>query len=187
MSEARDELLGRVISYYGQHGVRDTSLRTLAASIGTSQRMLHYHFGSREELLVAVIRTVVDADTALVSDLFAKHTDPYEAGREHWKVVSENARVFGALFFELSTHAMYGLDHAELLTATLVRNSEEAFESAFFSLTDRLTARDLSRLTVAVGRGLLFQALVDDDFDASDRAIERFIRMVATDLGAEHG
>ena len=40
------------------HGSSDLSLRELATAIGTSHRMLIYHFGSKEGLLVAVIQTV---------------------------------------------------------------------------------------------------------------------------------
>ena len=58
MSDARDALLGRAIAHYAAHGIRDTSLRSLASAIGTSQRMLHYHFGSREDLLAAVLDAV---------------------------------------------------------------------------------------------------------------------------------
>jgi AcrR family transcriptional regulator len=39
-------------------GIADLSLRQLAAAIGTSHRMLLYHFGSREGLLAAVTRAV---------------------------------------------------------------------------------------------------------------------------------
>lgn len=55
---ARDVLLAKVVAHYAEHGVRDTSLRSLASAIGTSQRMLNYHFGSREDVLVAVIDAI---------------------------------------------------------------------------------------------------------------------------------
>ena len=47
----RDVLLGKAIDWYAAHGVVDTSMRTLAAGIGTSNRMLNYHFGTREDLI----------------------------------------------------------------------------------------------------------------------------------------
>ena len=182
MTGPREALLAKAIDYYAEHGVRDTSLRTLAGAIGTSQRMLHYHFGSREDLLVAVIEAVVDADNAMVQKLFAEHKDPFEAGRENWRMVVEHARVFGALFYELSSHAMYRLPHADALREALVARSEGAFADAFRRLTDDASARRLARLTVAVGRGLLFQALVDDDYAASDAAVETFITMIRREI-----
>ena len=44
------------MEYVAEHGVGDLSLRGLAAALGTSHRMLSYHFGSREGLLIEVIR-----------------------------------------------------------------------------------------------------------------------------------
>jgi len=49
-------------------GITDMSLRELAAAIGTSHRMLLYHFGSREGLLNAVVRAVEGAQRAAVSE-----------------------------------------------------------------------------------------------------------------------
>src|SRR6266567_7603171 len=55
---ARDRLLRAAVAHVAADGLHDTSLRELAAAIGTSHRMLIYHFGSKEGLLVAVIRSV---------------------------------------------------------------------------------------------------------------------------------
>ena len=41
-----------------EHGVGDTSLRTLAAGVGTSHRMLLYHFRLSRGLLAAVVESV---------------------------------------------------------------------------------------------------------------------------------
>lgn len=188
MGEARDALLGKAVAYYAEHGVRDTSLRTLATAIGTSQRMLSYHFGSREDLLAAVIGAVVEADTATVSEIFTRHTDPFAAGQANWEQVSARARVFGALFFELSSHAMLRLPHAARLTDELVGRSEAAFAEAFVPhVIDPERARRLARLAVAVGRGLLFEALLDDDFDASDASMATFVRMLRAEIRAGSG
>ena len=77
----REELLGRAVAWFAEHGVGDTSLRTLAAGIGTSHRMLNYHFGSREGLLGAVVEAVEQAEHAALLELAATHDDPFEAGR----------------------------------------------------------------------------------------------------------
>ena len=51
-SAAREQLLAAVVGYVATHGFSDLSLREVAAAIGTSHRMLIYHFGSREGLAV---------------------------------------------------------------------------------------------------------------------------------------
>ena len=48
----RERLLAGAIEHVSQHGVGEISLRQLAAALGTSHRMLLYHFGSRGALLI---------------------------------------------------------------------------------------------------------------------------------------
>src|SRR5215216_6725514 len=64
----RDRLLAAAIDYVLANGFSNFSLRQLAAAIGTSHRMLIYYFGSKEGLLVAVIRSVEAAQR----DFFAQ-------------------------------------------------------------------------------------------------------------------
>ena len=55
---ARDRLLDAVIEHFVADGLADQSLRRIAEATGTSHRMLLYHFGSREGLMLAVVRAV---------------------------------------------------------------------------------------------------------------------------------
>ncbi len=54
----KELLLSAVIEHFTRHGVDDQSLRHIAAGVGTSHRMLIYHFGSRDGLLVEVAQAV---------------------------------------------------------------------------------------------------------------------------------
>ncbi|MFT4084371.1 MAG: TetR/AcrR family transcriptional regulator [Nocardioides sp.] len=51
----REELLGQVTDHVLEHGLIGLTLRPVATAIGTSDRMLIYHFGSRDELVAAVV------------------------------------------------------------------------------------------------------------------------------------
>ena len=55
-SAASARLLDAAIDHSGRNGIGDTSLRGIAEAVGTSHRMLIYHFGSREGLLAEVTR-----------------------------------------------------------------------------------------------------------------------------------
>lgn len=55
--------------YVLDHGLIGLSLRPLAAELGTSDRMLLYHFGSKDELVAAVLRTSNDRAVAHVAAL----------------------------------------------------------------------------------------------------------------------
>jgi AcrR family transcriptional regulator len=174
-SAARDELLGRVITWFAEHGVGDTSLRTLATGIGTSHRMLNYHFGSREGLLGAVVEAVEQAEHAALVELAATHDDPFEAGAAFWARVADRAEVFAPLFFELSTHAMRDQPHAAGLRAWLRTGWLDALTDGYLDLgLPPARARTLALQSLAMARGLLFEVAVTGDRDAADLAMARW-------------
>lgn len=51
MSSRKQELLDAALAYLLEHGVANASLRPLAEALGTSPRMLIFHFKSKEGLL----------------------------------------------------------------------------------------------------------------------------------------
>ena len=65
----RRELLDAVIECVAAGGIGNRSLRELAEAVGTSHRMLLHHFGSREELLLAVVQEVEQRQAAKLADL----------------------------------------------------------------------------------------------------------------------
>ena len=56
--EQRAALLAGLVDHVLREGVSSLSLRPLAAAVGTSDRMLLYYFGTRDQLLVAVLGAV---------------------------------------------------------------------------------------------------------------------------------
>ena len=62
----REELLDEVTDHVLEHGLIGLTLRPLAAAIGTSDRMLIYHFGSRDGLVSAVVGRTGERSTAYV-------------------------------------------------------------------------------------------------------------------------
>ncbi|WP_241835396.1 TetR/AcrR family transcriptional regulator [Pseudofrankia asymbiotica] len=52
-----------------EHGLIGLTLRPVAAAIGTSDRMLIYHFGNRDELVAAVVTRAEDRAVAAVDAL----------------------------------------------------------------------------------------------------------------------
>ena len=183
----RDVLLERATDFYAVHGVGDTSLRTLASAIGTSQRMLHYHFGAREDLLAAVIERVVTHEVTRLDRLFSEVDDPVEAGWRNWEEAAATAQAFGPLFFELSSHAMRGRPYAVRLGDVVVAAQVAAFRRAYAVVTDDGHAEVLARLTLAVGQGVLFQLLIDGDRPAADAAVQELTRMVRARLEGARG
>jgi AcrR family transcriptional regulator len=174
----RARLLAAVMAHVAQHGVGRLSLRELAAAIGTSHRMLIYHFGSREGLLVAVVRAVEDAQRAFMTELLSDPSvSQADAMRAMWRRLADpslwpNER----LFFELYAQALQGQPG----TAGLLEDIVDAWVAPAADYAARLglspdAARAEARLGVAVVRGLLLDLLATHDRVAVDAAFERFV------------
>ena len=178
----RGALLGRAIGHFAEHGVGDTSLRALAEAIGTSHRMLIYHFGSRDGLLAAVVDTVEQGarDTLTrMAEQAGTDPDPFAAGMRYWQLVTEDALVYGPLFFELTSHAMLGLPYAVELRERMVTTWLDALTSMWTTRgVPGPEARAQASLDLAVARGLLHDLLLTGDRERVDAAMERYSRSV---------
>jgi AcrR family transcriptional regulator len=181
-NDSRDRLLVQVIDHLTHVGVAGLSLRELADAIGTSHRMLVYHFGSKAGLLAEVVR-VVEADqrqriaamTAADASSIAKQTQAM------WDDLQSPAKQrLERLFFEMVGMALQGdptmrplLD--ELITpwleplAALRRNAG----------ADAATAQIDARLMLAATRGLLLDLLATGDYEATTLAIRRLGALMA--------
>lgn len=182
----REDLLARAVAWFAEHGVGDTSLRTLATGIGTSHRMLNYHFGSRVGLLGAVVEAVEQSEHAALLELGASGLDPDEAALVFWARVADRADIFAPLFFELSTHAMRGEPHAAGLRSWLRGGWTEAIYAAYLGLgvpEDR--ARTLALQSLAMARGLLFEVAVTGDRQGADAAMASWTAMVRRQVEEE--
>lgn len=65
----RGELADAATDYVLEHGLVGLSLRPLAEAIGTSDRMLLYHFANKDDLVATVLRTANDMAVAEVRGL----------------------------------------------------------------------------------------------------------------------
>ena len=104
-SQARERLLAAAVGRALDTGIADLSLRQLAAAMGTSHRMLLYHFGSREGLLAAVTQAVEDQQRAALLQGGIRLQD----ARQSWERLSDpKLWPQERLFFELYAHAPRG-------------------------------------------------------------------------------
>lgn len=178
MDEARSQLLQRILVEVSTHGLADRSLRDVATAIGSSHRMLNYHFGSRAGLVTAIVETVEAAQRDLLAELSAQIDDPVDLSRALWeRTVAVEMRPFVRLFFEC-----VALTGGKGLTDPWIALSRE--------ISGRLGApvdEDELRLGVAVTRGLLIDVLATGDAAPATRAFERFLEMWALQSGLAAG
>src|SRR5579863_3947913 len=170
-SQARERLLAAAVDQARQGGITDLSLRELAEAIGTSHRMLLYHFGSRVGLLSAVAEAVNQAEAAE----FTAHDDPgkvWERFRDPAMWPAER------LFFELYVHALYGRPGTEgFFEACLERWIAVLAAWLEEAGAEPADARAHARLGLAVLRGLLLDLLASGDVDGTTAAFEAWLRL----------
>lgn len=65
----RDEVAQAATDYVLQHGLVGLSLRPLAAELGTSDRMLLYHFDGKDDLVATVLRVANDRSVSAIRRL----------------------------------------------------------------------------------------------------------------------
>ena len=178
----RDKLLAAAIDHVLAHGLSDLSLRELAPAIGTSHRMLIYHFGSKEGLIVAVIQAVEEAQRAAFADLETASLSPADAMRAMWRRFTDPALgPHERLFFEIYGQALQGRPGAvDLLDGIIESWVEPTAQYAIARGADPDAARAEARLGVAVTRGLLLDWLATGDREGVDQAFERYVALTTT-------
>ena len=186
----RDRYLEAAVDYVVEHGMSDLSLRPLAEAVGTSHRMLLYHFGSKEQLLVEIVREIERRERAMVAHSVSPgggDDDPVAVLRAFWKRISQpQYAARERLFFELYGRALQGRDATSGLLEGVIDDwvgPAAAGEEA--RGVDRDEARARARLSVAVVRGLLLDLLATGDRKGTTAAFEVFLEMAAERAAAD--
>jgi AcrR family transcriptional regulator len=186
MSEksAKDLLLDHVVDHFITDGLGDLSLRKVAVAIGTSHRMLLYHFGSKNGLLLEVVRAVEARTRGQLGEVgqgAGLQTETDQVIREMWQFVADPAQGdFERLFFALYGRALQGDEQVRPLLGESIESWLEANDAlAAARGVPRDLARVHARLGLAVVRGLLLDLLATGDRPGVDASLEVFARRYA--------
>lgn len=170
----RELLLHRAVDWLARHGIGDTSLRTLATAIGSSHRMLIYHFGSREGLLTAVVDEAWRRHRQAFEALGSAE-DPAAAAWGFWVRLADQAGVAG-LYFELSAAAMQGHAWAVAPVRAQMQEWTQVLTRFFEQLGNpHPEALHLARTSMVVTRGALERLAVDGDREAADAVVRGYL------------
>lgn len=104
----REQLVERATDYVLEHGLVELSLRPLAAAIGTSDRMLLYHLGSKDQLVVEVIRCSLERSLRQLVAL-PPSASPGAAVHDQWSLwTSPSQTKCERIYVEASTLGLFG-------------------------------------------------------------------------------
>jgi AcrR family transcriptional regulator len=175
----REDLLATAATVLARTGLVDTSLRSLAAEMGTSARMLVYYFGSKEQLILDVMHrqqraAIPNTDDVELPVSVAAHR---QWCFEDWHAYTRGERsdsmrvllqVFGAACGRDSPYRTYTWEALSLLT----RNSQARLEALGMPTH---VAETRSRIALAALQGFIIEYFTADDPDHVDNTFARFI------------
>ena len=174
-------MLAAAIDAAAQYGFSQLSLRQLAEHLGTSHRVLLFHFGSKDALLLEIVCAVEQQqrDAVIAGGAEPDESTPHSPAarmNEFWDRLRDPAMwPYERLFFEIYVQAMRGTEPAVHL---LDHDIDSWLDAMVAMLTDvgiePATARTDARLMLAVCRGLLLDLVANGDPAAVDAAMRRF-------------
>ena len=185
MSRRKEELLDATVRYLTRHGVADLSLRPLAASIGTSARLLVFHFRSKERLLKDVLGAVqerLQASFAAIAN--APRDDGQSPMRRFWAWATDTKNLPQLrLLYEVQFLA---LQNPRVFARYLDTSSSRWIELIAPHLPGRLRNTATATLCAAVFDGLVFELLSTGDRRRTERALDHFVALLWLAAGPQH-
>ena len=175
--DRRDVLLDKIVDALLEHGVADLSLRPLAERVGTSARLLIYHFGSKEKLLVEALAAVrLRVAKSLTERSVLERPGSLKAVLLmfwDWATLPHNQNYF-RLLFEVDGLSMFDR----------VVFSDEAVRDGttlWLTLIEKSASRANSTLIMAAMNGLLQDFLTTGDRARTTQALQSLIALIAAE------
>lgn len=175
----RDDLTEAATDYVLEHGLIGLSLRPLAAELGTSDRMLIYHFGSKDELVAAVLATSNERSMAFITAM-KPSASLRDAVLDLWSTYSDGqVQRCQLMYVEAAALGLFGREPY----ASSIRASNARWMSAMATHLQRsgvpgADAPRLASLIDATFNGVLLDRPLDDEADS---------RQIVDDLAAALG
>ena len=176
MQTRKDELTAALIDYLLTHGLSELSLRPLAAELGTSARLLIYHYGSKEGLLAAAVQAMHahlrNSLQVLAQAKPAAGSTPLRRFWD-WAVAPKNLPHLKLLYELQVLAARNPSTYGPLLQEAAADWLEEVMRILPDDERDAATAS----LPIAVFDGLFLELMITGDKQRTTRALDRFIEI----------
>jgi AcrR family transcriptional regulator len=180
----KQEVLDKIVEVFLAQGVSDLSLRPLAGAVGTSARLLIYHFGSKESLLAeALDRVRQRMQHEFLALAAAQKVQSLESvflmfwkwvqAPEHQGHVRLFLQVYGLALHDRSKYSAYLAGMTETWTKFL----DQGFTQ--FPARSRHSAEAVRTYIVAAFRGLLLDLIATGDYKRTTEALHLLIESVS--------
>jgi len=174
--QRRADLLDAAVEYATEHGFSELSWRPVAAALGVSPTTLVHHFGSKEQMLVAILGRLRERIRAATSDMLGEQPRLATAARVAWTRTSDPKQwPEFRLFFAVYGRALQAPREFEGFLARVVSDWMSVLVDAQGPDTDPAVAARTATLVIATIRGLLLDLLATGDRDRVQDAAESFL------------
>lgn len=176
----QEVLVGAALDYVLRRGVADLSLRPLAAALGTSDRMLLYHFGSKRALVERVLeRASTDLASIVLAEMSSGGTSTERLERLWGRLASAESQPYLRLWFEVQGLAAMGREPYATTVPGLLAAWLDLSATVFGELGLPLDhARRVATVEVAAIQGLLLDLLATGERGRVDTAARDLIERV---------
>lgn len=174
--QRRAELLDAVVDYTVEHGFSEVSWRPVAAALGVSATTLVHRFGTKEQMLEAILGRLRERIFTATRDTLGQQPDLAMAARAVWSRTADPRR--GAefrLFFAVYGRALQAPHQFANFLEHVVDDWMNALVDAQGPDVDPATATRTATLVIATIRGLLLDLLATGDRERVQDAAESFL------------
>ncbi len=181
--ERRTQIIEAALRVLLREGIAEATTRKITAEAGVNGATLNYYFGSKDNLLMAILEKILREDDALIwqsvrTDQGLRATIENYC-RFMWSHVEQTPEL-QLLQYELSVYAIRHPSSSWLVKQQYewyCRGVEEIFRKGSATTADADTTlfADLAHFVVAGMDGLLLQFLADHDSTRAKRGLERLI------------
>lgn len=176
--ERRQALLEAIATYVLEQGLADMSLRPLARALGTSPRVLLYHFDSKEKLVADALSAARARQSEATQAWLAEQPSlrPSELLRRFWDWQLDEQDAFLRLFFEVYGLALQDEGRFPGFLGAAVHDWVAGIGAMLHDAGVPLaSARITATAVVAVYRGLLLDVLATGDRSRATRALDEVL------------
>jgi AcrR family transcriptional regulator len=174
--QRRAELLDAVVDYAVERGFAELSWRPVAAALGVSGTTLVHHFGSKEQMIEAILGRLRERVFAATSEAVGEQPGLAAAARAVWTRTSDPQRdAEFRLFFAVYGHALQAPRQFAGFLDRVVADWMSALVDAQGPDTDPVTAARRATLVIATIRGLLLDLLATGEQVRVQDAFESFL------------
>jgi len=177
MTERKDQLRGAALDYLLEHGVANASLRPMAAALGTSARMLLFHFKSKEGLLQEALEDMqrrLQASFTSIAESGPRGVPPLKRFWL-WATSAENypclRLLYEAQIIAAQNPAAYG--------RYLRKTSTDWQVISMRALSEAIRSGPMAMLCIAVFDGLMLEFMSTGNLRGTTQALDRFIAIAS--------